>query len=57
MSENNETQWLVLWKRPNDDSWLYYIPNKCFSNEKQLVKYLDQHIFKEGDEYKVQGRF
>lgn len=57
MGKNNETQWLILWSRPQDDTWLYYIPNKLFSTEKALVKYLTEKVFDVNDDFKILGRF
>lgn len=57
MGKNNETQWLILWSRPQDDTWLYYIPNKLFSTEKALLKYLTEKVFDKEDDFKILGRF
>lgn len=53
----NESQWLILWSRPQDDTWLYYIPNKMFSTEKDLLIYLTEKVFNPEDEFKILGRF
>lgn len=57
MKKDNKTEWVVLWSRPQDDSWLYYIPNKLFSTKQEVVKYIKENLIKPGDEYKVLSRF
>ena len=57
MKKDNKTKWLVLWSRPQDDSWLYYIPNKLFSTKKEVTDYIKKNLLNPGDDYKVLSRF
>lgn len=51
-----KSQYLIRWKRPCDDSWMYHIPRKRFKNEEKLKKHLKDHTETEGVEFEVVGK-
>lgn len=53
---NSFTQWLIKWKRPEDDSWLYHIPKPKFNNEIELSNHLIKHTDTKDVEFLIVGR-
>jgi hypothetical protein len=53
MKEKRRTEWLIQWRRPQDDSWLYNIPSGKFSNESELKKHLKKHTETPGVEFRI----
>ena len=46
-------QYLIKWKRPFDESWMYHVPRKHFKDKKELHKHLDDHTETEGVEFVI----
>lgn len=51
--KKEKNSWLVKWKRPFDDNWLYHIPSKLFKDEIALIRYLQMNATTPGVEFKI----
>lgn len=54
--KREESQWLIKWKRPCDDSWLYHVPDGKFKSKNDLLKHLQDHSETPGVEFKILNR-
>ena len=54
--KKQRTSWIISFKRPQDDSWLYHIPTRKFKSKVKLLKYLLNNVDTVGTEFKIIGR-
>ena len=46
-------QYIIKWKRPFDDSWLYHVPAKYFKNKEEVKEYIFKHSETPGVEFEI----
>lgn len=45
--------YIIKWRRPFDDSWLFHIPERKFKNKKEVKEYVKKNSSTPGLEFEI----